>query len=161
MGYMEIVGTTIVGITCRDQAEIGTAVGVAGSIRSTVSTIGSAIYTVILTNRLGKTIPNEIPPKLIAAGLPTSSVGEFLSAIAIGTPAAFNNVPGLTPSIEAIGIAAYKVASSHAYQTVFFSNIAFSVLCVICACFTPNVEDRMTDKVVATLHHNDEEEAEK
>lgn len=161
MGYVEVVGTTIIGITCRDQAEIGTAVGVGGSMRSTVSTIGSAIYTAILTNRLVKTIPNEVPPKLIAAGLPTSSVEAFLSAITIGTPTAFNNVPGLTPSIEATGIAAYKVASCQAYRTVFFSSIAFSALCVICACFTPDVEDWMTDKVVATLHHNDEEIAEK
>lgn len=102
-----------------------------------------------------------MPPKLVAAGLPTSSIKAFLFAITIGTPAAFSNIPGLTPSIEATGIAAYKIASSRAYQTVFFSTIAFSVLCVICACFTPNVENRMTDKIVATLHRNDEEVAEK
>jgi hypothetical protein len=124
-----------------------------------VSTIGSAIYTAILTNRLGKTIPTEVPPKLIAAGLPASSVKAFLSAISLGTP--FTDVPGITPSIEATGIAAYKLASSHAYRTVFFSTIAFSVCCVICACFTPDVDDRMTDKVVATLHRNDEEVAKK
>jgi Fungal trichothecene efflux pump (TRI12) len=153
MGYVEVVGTTIIGITIRDQAEIGTAVGVAGSMRSTVSTIGSAIYTSILANRLGKTIPTEVPPKLIAAGLPASSVKAFLSAITVGTPAAFDAVQGLTPSIEAIGIRAYKVASVDAYRTVFFSTIAFSACCVICACFTPNVDDRMTNKVVATLHH--------
>jgi hypothetical protein len=34
MGYVETVGTTIIGITCRDQAEIGTAVGVGGSMVS-------------------------------------------------------------------------------------------------------------------------------
>jgi hypothetical protein len=123
-----------------------------------VSTIGSAIYTSILANRLGKTIPTEVPPKLIAAGLPSSSVAAFMSAITVGTPAAFDAVPGLTPSIEATGIMAYKVASVDAYRTVFFSTIAFSVVCVLCACFTPNVDDRMTDKVVATLHHQGKEE---
>lgn len=167
MGYVEMVGTTVIGIAIRTQSEIGTAVGVAGSMRSTVSTIGSAIYTSILANRLGKTIPTEVPPKLIAAGLPASSVSAFLSAITVGTPAAFAKVQGLTPAIEAIGIRAYKVASIDAYRTVFFSTIAFSAVCVLCACFTPNVDDRMTDKVVATLHHQqaevhrDEEVAEK
>jgi hypothetical protein len=34
MGYVETVGTTVIGITCRDQAEIGTAVGVGGSMVS-------------------------------------------------------------------------------------------------------------------------------
>lgn len=162
MGFMDSIGLTITGIAIKDQAEIGTAVGVAGSMRTAVSTVAQVIYTVILTNRLQQTIPNEVPPKLIAAGLPASSVPSFLSAVAVGTPAAFAKVDGLTASIEATGIAAYKLASSHAYQTVFYSTIAFSGLCILCALLTPNVDDRMTDKVIVTLHrHHDEEIGEK
>ena len=103
-----------------------------------------------------------MPPKLIAAGLPPSSVAAFLSAITVGTPEAFSKVVGLTAAIESVGIAAYKVASSHAYQTVFYSTIAFSTLGLICSVFAPNVDELMTDKVVATLHkHEDEEKGEK
>jgi hypothetical protein len=103
-----------------------------------------------------------VPPKLIAAGLPPSSVSAFLSAITIGTPEAFSKVVGLTSAIESVGIAAYKVASSHAYQTVFYSTIAFSTTALICAFLTPNVDELMTDTVVATVHrHTDEETAEK
>jgi uncharacterized membrane protein len=161
---MDSIGLTITGIAIKDQAEIGTAVGVAGSMRTFVSTIAQVVYTVILTNRLDQTIPHEVPPALISAGLLASSVPSFLSAITLGTPAAFAKVQGLTPSIEAVGIRAYKVASSHAYQTVFYSTIAFSGVCILCALLTPNVDDRMTDKVIVTLHrhHNtDEEIAEK
>jgi len=144
------------------QSEIGTASGIAGSLRSTVSTIATTIYTVILSNRLAHTIPTEVPPKLIAAGLPPSSVSSFLSAITVGTPEAFSKVAGLTSAIETVGIEAYKVASSHAYQTVFYSTIAFSVLALICAFLTPNVDELMTGRVVATVHkHMDEETAEK
>lgn len=89
-------------------------------------------------------------------------MSAFLSAITVGTPEAFSKVAGLTSAIESVGIAAYKVASSHAYQTVFYSTIAFSMLGLICALFTPNVDELMTDKVVATLHrHKDEETGEK
>jgi hypothetical protein len=133
-------------------------VGIAGSIRSAVSTVAATIYTVILTNRLGKTIPSEVPPKLIAAGLPASSVADFLGAIAVGTPDAFAAVKGLTDAIQATGLAAYKVASSHAYQTVFFCTLAFSGLGMILSCFTPNVDELMTDKVTATLHRRKDEE---
>lgn len=162
MGFMDSIGLTITGIAIKDQSEIGTAVGVAGSMRTAVSTVAQVIYTVILTNRLQQTIPHEVPPKLIAAGLPASSVPSFLAAVAVGTPAAFAKVDGLTASIEATGIAAYKLASSHAYQTVFYSTIAFSGICVLCALLTPNVDDRMTDKVIVTLHrHHDEEIGEK
>jgi Fungal trichothecene efflux pump (TRI12) len=144
------------------QAEIGTAVGVGASLRQGISTISTTIYTTVLTNRLAHTIPTEVPPKLIAAGLPSSSVASFLDAITVGTPEAFSKVAGLTAAIESVGIAAYKVASSHAYQTVFYTTIAFSTLALICAFFAPNVDELMTDKVVATLHrHEDEETGEK
>ena len=85
-----------------------------------------------------------------------------MSAITVGTPEAFSKVAGLTTAIENVGTAAYKVASSHAYQTVFYSTIAFSTLGLICSVFAPNVDELMTDKVVATLHkHEDEEMGEK
>jgi len=157
MGWLEVVSLAITSISIQDQAEIGTAVGIAGSIRSVISTVASAVYTVILTNRLAKTIPEEVPPKLIAAGLPSTSVASFLSAVSVGTPAAFSKVPGLTGAIEATGITAYKVASSHAYQTVFYSTLAFSLIAILMAALSPNVEDQMTDTVVATLHHKDDE----
>lgn len=162
MGWLETVGLAISGIAIKDQAEIGTAVGIAGSIRSSVSTVASTVYTVILTNRTAKTIPAEVPPKLIAAGLPSTSVAAFLTAISVGTTEAYSKVPGLTAAIEEVGIQAYKVASSHAYQTVFYSTLAFSMLAVILSFFTPNVDNLMTDRVMATLHRqNDEEFAEK
>jgi hypothetical protein len=89
-------------------------------------------------------------------------VAAFLSAVTVGTPEAFSKVAGLTTAIENVGIAAYKVVSSHAYQTVFYSTIAFSTLGLICSLFAPNVDELMTDKVVATLHkHEDEEMGEK
>lgn len=160
MGWLEVVSLAITSISIKDQAEIGTAVGIAGSIRSVISTVASAVYTVILTNRLAKTIPEEVPPKLIAAGLPSTSVASFLSAVSVGTPAAFSKVPGLTAAIEATGITAYKVASSHAYQTVFYSTLAFSIIAILMACLSPTVDDLMTDQVMATLHkHQDEEVA--
>lgn len=43
MGWMEVVGLAITGIATDSQSEISTAVSVAGSMRSTVSTIASTI----------------------------------------------------------------------------------------------------------------------
>jgi hypothetical protein len=159
MGWLTNIGLTISGMIIPTQAEIGTAIGVGACIRETVSTIAGTVYTVILANRLARTIPAEVPPKLIAAGLPSSSVAAFLSAVTVGTPEAFSKVAGLTSAIESVGIAAYKVASSHAYQTVFYSTIAFSALAIFCSLWVPNVDDMMTDRVVATLHKRKDEEA--
>jgi hypothetical protein len=52
VGFMDSIGLTITGIAIKDQSEIGTAVGVAGSMRTAVSTDAQVIYTVILTNCL-------------------------------------------------------------------------------------------------------------
>jgi len=85
-------------------------------------------------------------------------VAAFLDAVKVGTPEAFSKVVGLTSAIESVGIAAYKVASSHAYQTVFFTTIAFSLIGLICSLGAPNVDELMTDRVVATLEKNKDEE---
>lgn len=46
LGYTDSVGLAMAGIVIQDQNDIGTAVGLAGCIRNTISTIGTAIYSV-------------------------------------------------------------------------------------------------------------------
>lgn len=116
------------GIEVEDQQEIGTAVGMAGSIRSAISTICSSVYVAVLTNRLTATIPAEIPPAVIAAGLPSASVPAFLGGFTTGN---FSSVEGLTAEIAAVGARAYKGANAHAYSTVFYTTLAFSGLAII------------------------------
>jgi hypothetical protein len=152
IGWNESLCLTNAGIEVEDQQEIGTAVGMAGSIRSAISTVAATVYVVVLTNRLGATIPAEVPPAVIAAGLPKSSVAAFLAGF---TTSDFSDVPGLTPKITAVGIAAYKLANAHAYKTVFLTSIAFTGLAVIISFWAPNVDDKMTAEVAATLHEKE------
>ena len=149
VGWNESLCLTNAGVEVEDQQEIGTAVGMAGSIRSAISTVAASVYVVVLTNRLGATIPAEVPPAVINAGLPASSAAAFLGALATGD---FTSVPGLTSRILSAGLAAYKIASAHAYQTVFLTSIAFSGLAVIITMWAPNVGDKMTSQVATTLH---------
>jgi len=149
VGWVESVGLAMSGILIDDQSEIGTGVGIAGTVRSAVSTIAATIYVVILTNRLGTTIPAQVPPALIDAGLPASSVASFIGAMTTGS---FEGIQGLTPQITEIGVAAYKNASAAAYRTVFLSTIAFSGVALVLSFFCPSVDDRMTSMVATTLH---------
>lgn len=149
VGWNESLCLTNAGVEVEDQQEIGTAVGMAGSIRSAISTVAASVYVVVLTNRLGETIPAEVPPAIVAAGLPASSVVPFLGAFATGD---FSGIKGLTPKILAAGVAAYKLASAHAYRTVFLTSIAFSGVAVIITLWAPNVGDKMTSQVATTLH---------
>ena len=114
-------------------------------------------YSVILSNRLAVTVAARVPAAVMAAGLPTSSVASFISAFAVGETA-FAQVPGVTPEILAIGSNAYQHANADAFRTVFFSNIAFSGVAIICSLLLPNVDHLLTGQVAATLHEGRNED---
>ncbi|KAF2261286.1 MFS general substrate transporter [Lojkania enalia] len=151
IGWNEILNSAVATICIKDQREIGTATGIAGSARSFISTICSTIYTVVLSNRLAKTIPTQVPPALLSAGLPEASVPSFLSALTLGTPAAWSAVEGLTPDIQAAGVRAYQEANASAYKTVFLSTIAFCGIGIICSFFAPNIDHLLGRDVVVQL----------
>ena len=152
IGWNESVCLSCAGIELLDQQEIGTAVGAAGSIRSAVSSVANAVYLSVLANRLGITIPNEVPPAVINAGLPAESVPKFIAGFTTGS---FANITGLTPEIQAIGTKAYQTASAHAYSTVFYSTMAFTGIGIVLAFFNPNVDSKMTGDIAVTLHRTD------
>jgi len=157
VGWIENVCLSLTTVALDDQREIGTGAGVAGSVRAAISAVSSAVYAAVLANRLAATVGSEVPPALVGAGLPSSSVAGFISAITVGTPEAFAAVPGVTDSITAVGMRAYQVANANAYRTVFLTTIAFSGLALVLSVFIPNVEDRMTGDVAATLHNRKDE----
>ena len=158
IGYNEAVVLPICGIRIKDQQEIGSAVGVAGSARSAISTVASAIYSVVLTLRVGQTIPRLVPQAIISAGLPVASVPAYFEAIAAGgTASALADVKGLTPAVEAAGALAYRHAYLRAYQTIFYTSIAFGVVGIVATCFVPNIGDQLTGNVAATVQGRNEE----
>ena len=63
-----------------------------------MSTVASTIYTVVLTARIGKTIPAIAPAAVINSGLPSSSVVGYMKAIAAGGSAsALAAIDGISP----------------------------------------------------------------
>jgi len=144
---------TLTTLCVHDQRDIGVAAGVAGSARSLISTVATTIYSVVLTARLQHTIPSEVPPALISAGLPAASVSDFITALSTGNTAALEKIEGFTPIILEAGQMAYKWANSQAYQTVFLTSIAISGLATLSALFIPrNLDHLMTMEVTSTLH---------
>ena len=127
----------ICAIAIKDQRDIGSAAGLAGSGRSFISTIAATVYTVVLSSRTAETLSTIVPARLIAAGLPATSIEDYMTAIAEGgLPSALAAVKGLTPQIEAAGALAYRVAYLAAYRTVFYTSIAFGVVAIGITCFS-------------------------
>jgi hypothetical protein len=164
VGWNETIAIMNAGICVFDQKDIGIAAGLAGSMRSTVSAIAGAIYIAVLNTRLAQTIPAEVPPAVIKAGLPSSSVAGFIEALSSGSAAALEAVPGISDAIITAGTAAYKEANAHAYKTVYLTTLAFTSLAVILSFWAPNTTKYMSNKVAATLKNEqqipDEEKTE-
>ncbi|CAK7207443.1 hypothetical protein SEUCBS139899_010253 [Sporothrix eucalyptigena] len=149
IGWNESVTLGLSGIELLDQREIGTAIGAASSMRSTISCIASAVYLSVLSNRLAARIPAVVTPAVESAGLPASSVPAYLSGFSTGS---FTGIPGLTDQIQAVGETAYRLANSQAYSTVFLTTLAFTGLAILLSFLAPNVDDKMTGQIAATLH---------
>jgi hypothetical protein len=156
IGWAESLAISMVTILARDQTKLGSASGVAGSIRFFIACIASTIYNVVLTNRLAETVPAQVPPALIEAGLPSSSVAAFLAALTVGTP--FSDIPGVNDTIVEAGVRANKWANADAYRTVFYVSIAFSGIALICALLLPNVDNMLSGQVASTLHKGRKDE---
>ncbi|KAF1938796.1 MFS general substrate transporter [Clathrospora elynae] len=156
IGWTEGAAITIVTLAAKDQYALGTASGIACSIRFLIASIASTVYSAILSNQLATTISTQMPPALIAASLPVSSIPSFLSVLPVG-PTAFTAIPGITPEILAIGTSAYQHANADAYRTVFFSNMAFLGVAIVCALLLPNVDHLLTGTVATTLHQGKDE----
>ena len=60
IGWNESICLSNVAILVHDQREIGVAGGLAGSVRSIISSIAQAVYVAILTNRLIFVTTNEV-----------------------------------------------------------------------------------------------------
>lgn len=152
IGWNEALVLPICTIAIRDQKEIGTAAGIAGSSRSAISTVASTVYSVVLTARVTETLSTQLPAKLIAAGLPMSSVAQYMTAIAAGgSEALLSQVQGLTPEILAQGATAYRYAYADAYRTIFLVSLAFGGLAILVSFFIPDIDALMSGKVAATL----------
>ncbi|KAF4458452.1 fungal trichothecene efflux pump [Fusarium albosuccineum] len=156
IGWAESLAISIVTIAAWDQSKLGSASGLAGSIRFFISSISATVYTVILSNRLTEEIASQVPKAVVEAGLPSSSVADFIAGLSTGT--GFDGIPGVTDSIIATGVRAFKEANADAYRTVFLASIAFSGVAVIASLLLPNVDSLLTGKVASTLHKGRKDE---
>lgn len=105
----------------------------------------------ILTNRLTTTLPANVAPAALKAGLPTADLPALFAAIAAGTPTAMEAVPGINPSVIAAVGDAIKVAYSQAFKTVYLTSIAFGGLAVIAALFITSIDGLLTDFVARKI----------
>lgn len=150
LGWVDALCLASLSVTLEDQSVIGTGVGIATSLRTFISTCSVAIFTTVLNNRLASTVPQLVTPALTEAGLPATSVSEFVRLLS-ADQSLLASVTGTNSTIIEIGVEMYKVASARAYSTVFLTTLAFSGLGVIASLMTPEIESKLHGKVSCKL----------
>ncbi|KAK4936926.1 hypothetical protein LTR10_022304 [Elasticomyces elasticus] len=163
-GWMELIVLVMNGLVHQPR-DLGLANGFLGSVRNTVGVVSVSIYVAILDHRLVANLPGDVSSAAVGAGLPKAEVGSVLAAIANGTAAALEAVPGMTPKIEAAIADGVKTAYSSSFKTVYLASLAFGGLAVIAALFSEDIDHLMTGYVnrrirgtVATAGISEEEE---
>jgi len=148
VGFIELASLALAPLFCLP-SEIGVASGLLASIRSAGGSVAVAVYTTILTNRLVTTIPANIGPGVIAAGLPESRVKALSLAVKAGTMAKF---PGITPAITAAVTKVLPVAYSQAFKTVYLASLGFGAIAIVGSLFSKDVQEHLTDTIDRKMH---------
>lgn len=102
-------------------------------------------------NRLTHLIETEVAPALVMAGLPLRSVEPFILAAESGSLSALEAVPGVTPQVIQTGIVTLTEAFAGAFHITWLATISFGLLSFICACFTREIDGKLSHDVIRRL----------
>lgn len=96
-----------------------------------------------------------VVPAVLNAGLPTSSVASFLTALASGSTPALEQVPGVTPEVLQAATPAALRSSENAFQLIYLVSIAFGCCAIIASLAVngPKLYERMTGEVARKLQY--------
>jgi hypothetical protein len=115
---------------------VSVATGLIISIRSLGGTIGIAIYNSVFIAAM-KRLPDNVASAAIAAGLPTSSLYQFVGDIAGHNTTDLLTVPGVTPEIIGAGAGALLDTYAIGFRNIWLTALAFCVLAGICKLIIP------------------------
>lgn len=152
VGIVEVVGIVAVPFTVAPE-DLGLASGLLGSMRSTLGSVATAIFSSVLTTQKGK----EIPPRLMALaeqdGLPQTSITALVKAGLQGATATLAKIPGISADRLAAYVVAIRDGNVNSYHMVFYSSLAFGGIAVICAFCCQEFNSHFTNRVDRRLQH--------
>ncbi|KAJ9608501.1 hypothetical protein H2200_007489 [Cladophialophora chaetospira] len=138
VGWIELVTIVTVGLVAPPH-DIGVAQSFFSSTRQLFGTVATFL-------------PAEIVPAVENAGLPASSISDLFQAMANGTAAALETVPGMNGDILGAYVVATKVAYGHAFRVVYLSTLGFFALGMIASFFVVDITELLTGFVNKTIH---------
>ena len=94
-----------------------------------------------------------VPKAAIAAGLPSSSVSELISALTTGSPT-ITSIPGIDNTIIAAASTAFKESYAHGLRMLALSSLSFGCIGIICCILCENIDAKMNDRTEVFLEND-------
>ncbi|KAL2839283.1 major facilitator superfamily domain-containing protein [Aspergillus pseudoustus] len=137
---------------------IATGVCLANSATLLGGAVAVIIYSTVFNSKIRTRLPADISDATLEAGLPPSSLADFLTAwlTSGGNAAAVGTIPGTTPDVLAAAQEAAKTAYSESYHYIWYILLAFSAVCSVLALLFTSTEKHMTDEVTAPVQKREE-----
>ncbi|KAJ5974302.1 hypothetical protein N7481_011512 [Penicillium waksmanii] len=130
---------------------IATATAATTCSRAIAATVFTAVFSAAFNARVQKFIPDYVSQAVLDAGLPSTSVGDFVKAIAAGDESALSSVAGVDIGILSAGTNAAKQAFADSLRVVYIIAAPFGLLACICCFFLGDLRLAMNYAVDAPL----------
>ena len=130
---------------------IATATAVTTSARACSATIFTAIFAASVSNRAASLVPSYVAGAAAQAGLPPSSIPDFIGMLASHNTTGLAAVPDVTPAIIGAGVAALKQAMADSIRVVYIIAAPFGALACIMCLFMGDLSKTMNYRVEAPV----------
>ncbi|KAK6501599.1 hypothetical protein TWF481_009434 [Arthrobotrys musiformis] len=152
VGASTLVLAVVVSL-CTPNEYIAHAMSLLASSRALGGSIGITIFEQIFSSKEKDILPGKISTAVLAAGLPSDSLKEFLEGSEHGITSALLKIPGVTQTILEAGSASMVQGLADSYRFIWYSLIPFAFVTLILAFFLMSTKAQMTRQVAAGIRH--------
>ena len=145
------VSVTVIASVCTPNQFIGTALSLLNSTRGLGAAVGIVIFSQVLQSKLKSKLPAAIAEYTIAAGLPPSSVEALLIAFSTGNPAAYAQVPGVTPAVLLALQKGVKLGYAQSFSYMWYTMLPFVGVTIVLVLFLKPSKPFTTKEVASRV----------
>lgn len=151
IGWGEVIAAIIVQYIVADQ-DLGVAFSVISASRTIFGSIFTAAFIAVYTNKVPGYLASIVPERVLAAGLPESSLATLMTAAAAANQTALAEVDGMTPEILRTTNIAVSDAYSRSYAYVYYFAVAIGGIAIIASVSMRDFDKYLTSHVSRQLY---------
>ncbi|KAK0347944.1 hypothetical protein LTR02_001328 [Friedmanniomyces endolithicus] len=110
---------------------LGLTTGQLIAARGAGQTVGAAVLAAVYNAKVEVVLPEEVTTAALNAGLPSSSVPAFLTALTGGNTTALSSIPGATSAVIEVASAAAKHAYVESFHYGWYTALPFAIIALL------------------------------